>query len=121
MKHEHIDPNIDRIVGMLHRAKSALDETCRVAKEYAEVDSDLARNRLYLAYEVNLIINKDENANEEEANRYRNICEKLEAQHILLAGELAVRGKCLEDDLSYAVRVSDHFNGKKYPLGMSPL
>jgi hypothetical protein len=118
---KHIDPNIDRIVGLLSKAKSALDETHRLAKEYQEVDADLARTKGYIADELELIESKDDSADPEALADYRKQAERIEAEHILLASELAISCKNLEDYLGYAGRVSDHFNGKVYPMGMKPL
>ena len=115
------DPNISRIVGLLSNAKSALDETHRLAKEYQEVDADLARIKGYIADELELIESKDDSADPEALAEYRKQAERIEVEHTLLAGQLASSAKTLEDYLGYAGRVSDHFNGKKYPLGMSPL
>ena len=118
---KHIDPNIDRIVGLLSQAKSALDETHRLAKEYQEVDEDLARIKGYIADELELIESKDESADPVALANYRKQAERIEVEHILLAGQLALSAKTLEDYLGYAGRVSDHFNKKTYPFGMSPL
>jgi len=108
------DPNIIKIVSLLAESKSALDEAFEKAKEYQDIDQDLLWARECLQEELDGVAQGEEWADEDDLA-------KVEVKHALLAGELAVLCKNLEDSLGSAGRVSDHFNRKTYPLGMSPL
>jgi len=118
---KYTDPNISKILSLLAESKHALDKVYEKAKEYAECDSDLRWARECLQEEVDGLAKGEEWAEEESVQQAKEKVEKVEAQHILLAAELATLSKSLEDDLGSAGRVSDHFNKKTYPLGMSPL
>lgn len=115
------DSNINKIVSFLAASKHSLDKALEKAKEYQDCDKDLKFCRDELEYELDLLNSKDEDGSQEAVDEAKRRLEKVEAEHILLASEFAVICKGLEDDLSYAGRVSDHFNGRVYPLGMSPL
>lgn len=118
---KHIDPNIIKIVSLLAEAKSALDEAFEKAKEYKEADADLAWHRECLQEEVDGLAKGEEWADEDSVAEARRKVADAEATHAALAAEVALLCKCLEDDLGSAGRVSDHYNGKVYPLGMKPL
>jgi hypothetical protein len=117
----YTDPNIAKILSLLAYSKDALDKVYEKAQEYAESDKDvtLAQDML----ESDLEFQKDEPEMDHDADiaRSRARLEREQAANILLAAELATLCKSLEDNLGSAGRVSDHFNKKVYPLGMSPL
>jgi chromosome segregation ATPase len=115
------DSNINKIVSFLASSKHSLDKALEKAKEYQDCDKDLKFYREDLEHELDLLNSKDEDGSQEVVDEAKRRLERVEADHILLASELAILCKTLEDDLSYAGRVSDHFNGKVYPLGMKPL
>ena len=115
------DTNIIKIVSLLAHSKDALDKAFDKAKEYQECDADLHWARECLREEVDGLATGEEWAEEESVQKAKADLEKVEAKHILLAAELATLAKSLEDNLGSAGRVSDHFNKKTYPLGMSPL
>jgi hypothetical protein len=115
------DTNIIKIVSLLAHSKDALDKAFATAKEYQECDADLLWARECLQEELDGVASGEEWADEDSVTEAKEKLAKVEAEHILLAGRLAVLCKSLEDDLGSAGRVSDHFNKKTYPLGMSPL
>ena len=115
------DPNIAKILSLLAHAKHSLDKAYEKAQEYAESDKDVQHAKDTL--ESDLEYQKDEPDIDwdAEVKRSKERLEREQVTNIQLAAELATLCKSLEDDLGSAGRVSDHFNGKKYPLGMSPL
>lgn len=115
------DPNIIKIVSLLAESKSALDEAFEKAKEYQDIDQDLLWARECLQEELDGVAQGEEWADEDSVTKAKEDLAKVEVKHALLAGQLAVLCKNLEDSLGSAGRVSDHFNRKTYPLGMSPL
>ena len=115
------DTNIIKIVSLLAESKDALDKAFDKANEYKECDADLHWARECLQEELDGIASGEEWADEDSVTEAKEKLAKVEVQHALLAGELAVLCKSLEDELGSAGRVSDHFNRKTYPLGMSPL
>lgn len=115
------DTNIIKIVSLLSHSKQALDKVFEKAKEYQECDADLHWARECLQEELDGIASGEEWADEDSVSEAKEKLAKVEAEHIVLASELAVLCKSLEDDLGSAGRVSDHFNKKVYPLGMNPL
>lgn len=115
------DTNIIKIVSLLAHSKDALDKAFAKAKEYQECDQDLHWKRECLQEELDGIASGEEWADEDSVAKAKEDLAKVEVEHALLAGQLAVLCKSLEDELGSAGRVSDHFNRKTYPLGMSPL
>jgi len=115
------DPNIIKIVSLLAESKSALDYAFAKAKEYQDIDQDLLWARACLQEELDGVAKGEDWADKDSVAKAKDDLAKVEVKHALLAGELAVLCKSLEDDLGSAGRVSDHFNRKTYPLGMSPL
>jgi hypothetical protein len=115
------DPNIIKIVSLLAESKHALDKVFEVAKEYQECDQDLHWKRECLQEELDGVADGEDWADEDSVAQAKDDLAKVEVQHALLAGQLAVLCKSLEDELGSAGRVSDHFNKKEYPLGMKPL
>ena len=115
------DTNIIKIVSLLAHSKSALDEAFNKAKEYQDIDKDLRWARECLQEELDGIASGEAWADEDSVTKAKADLAKVEVKHLLLANELAVLCKSLEDGLGSAGRVSDHFNKKTYPLGMSPL
>ena len=117
----YIDPNISKILSLLAASKQALDKAYEKAQEYAESDKDLRLAQETL--ESDLEYQKDEPQIDwdDEVKRSKERLEREQVTNIQLAAEMAVLCKSLEDNLGSAGRVSDHFNKKQYPLGMSPL
>lgn len=118
---KYTDPNLPKILSLLAHSKEALDKVCEAADAYADCDTDLKWARECLQEEVDGLATGEEWADEESLAKAKEDLAKVEAKHILLAAELATLAKSLEDGLGSAGRVSDHFNKKTYPLGMSPL
>jgi hypothetical protein len=118
---KYTDPNLPKILSLLAHSKEALDKVCEAADAYADCDADLKWARECLQEEVDGLATGEEWADEDSVQKAKADLEKIEAKHILLAAELATLAKSLEDGLGSAGRVSDHFNKKTYPLGMSPL
>lgn len=114
------DHNINKIVNLLNRSKHALDAAYNAALEYQEAKKDIEHCESML--EDDLEFAKEENENPEKysaRSRERLEIARLDADKA--EKKLVDLGKSLEDELGSAGRVSDHFNGKVYPLGMSPL
>lgn len=118
---EYTDPNLPKIISLLAHSRDAMEKVCEAADAYADCDKDLQWARECLQEELDGLAEGEEWADEESVKEAKEKLEKTEAQHILLAAELATLAKSLENDLGSAGRVSDHFNGKTYPFGMSPL
>lgn len=118
---KYTDPNINKVVALLAKSKSALDNAFEKALEYQECDQDLHRAREDVQDELD-----GQQAGEGEATPQSlagalERLAKIEVRHTMLAGEVAALCRGLNDELGAAGRVSDHFEGKAYPFGMSPL
>lgn len=118
---KYIDPNISKILALLAESKHALDKVYEKAQEYAESDKDVTHAQDMLESDLECQAEEPDVDYAPDIARSRARLEREQAANILLAAELAVMCKNLEDELGSAGRVSDHFNGKVYPLGMSPL
>jgi hypothetical protein len=118
---KYTDPNLPKILSLLAHSRGAMEKVCEAADAYADCDKDLQWARECLAEEVVGLAKGEEWADEDSVKKAKDDLEKVEAKHILLAATLATLAQNLESDLGSAGRVSDHFNKKTYPLGMSPL
>lgn len=117
----YTDPNISKILSLLARSKDALDKAYEKAQEYAESDKDVQHAQDMLESDLEFQKDEPDIDSSDDIDKSRARLEREQAANIILAAELATLCKSLEDDLGSAGRVSDHFNKKTYPLGMSPL
>lgn len=115
------DPNIAKIISLLSHSKLALDAALEAAQEYAESDRDVTLGRDMLENDLEHQKDNPEMDCSADIERSKERLKEAEIQNIKTAAVLAVLAKNLENDLGHAGRVSDHFNKKVYPLGMSPL
>ena len=117
----YIDPNIGKVINLLAQSKEALDATLEAAREYAEADKDVQfwQDALDndLEYQKD---NPDTDWKSEIESSQRNL-DKAKAEYAKAAEVLRRLALNLDDNLGSAGRVSDHYKGKVYPLGMSPL
>ncbi len=118
---KYTDPKIAKILALLAHSKDALDKAYEKAQEYAESDKDVQHAQDMLESDLEYQKDEPEIDSADDIAKSRARLEREQANNLLLAAELATLCKSLEDDLGSAGRVSDHFNGKTYPLGMSPL
>jgi hypothetical protein len=115
------DPNISKILSLLANSKNALEKVYEKALEYADSDKDVTLAQDMLSSDLEYQRDEPDMDHAEDIAKSRARLEREQAANILLAAELATLCKSLEDDLGSAGRVSDHFNKKTYPFGMSPL
>ncbi len=115
----HIN-DLNKIIALLSESKHSLDKAHAAALEALEAKKDID---LYEGMvEDDLSYAKEEGLDpDKESARSKKRLEEVRAEYAKAMETLALYGRGLEDDLGSAGRVSDHFNGKKYPLGMSPL
>ena len=118
---KYTDPNLPKILSLLAHSRGAMEKACEAADAYAECDSNLQWARECLQEEIDGLATGEEWADEDSVKEAKEKLEKVEAEHILLAAQFVTLAKSLEDDLGSAGRVSDHFNKKTYPLGLTPL
>jgi hypothetical protein len=114
--------DLEKIVALLSESKHSLDKAHTAAVEAVEARKETSYYNWSLADDIATA--REEGLNPDtapEVVRTRERLAKSKADYFKALETLTLYAKGLEDDLGSAGRVSDHFNGKKYPLGMSPL
>jgi hypothetical protein len=114
--------DLEKIVALLSESKHSLDKAHEAARNAVEARKEVSYHNWTLAEDIALAKEEglDPNTAPEVVRRRERLAE-TQAEYFKALETLTLYGKGLEDDLGSAGRVSDHFNGKKYPLGMSPL
>jgi len=111
---------LNKIINLLLSSKEHLDETLEATREHLEAVKDVASYEGMLQADIDFAKEEGVNADDEIARTKARLAEAIRERDKTLE-RLTTLGKSLEDYLGSAGRVSDHFNGKKYPLGMTPL
>lgn len=121
MKDRYDDKDLTKVLHLLAEAKHALDAACEAAEAYAEADEEVRHVREMIEDEKQYA---SENPDEDFTDEIRGLTERLEratATREKAKEEFVSHARTLDDELGSAGRVADHYNGKVYPFGMSPL
>ena len=112
--------DLNKILNLLSESKHSLDKAHAAALEALEAKKDIDLYEGMVADDIDFA--KEEGIDpDKESARSKERLEEARREYIKAMDTLTLYAKGLEDDLGSAGRVSDHFNGKVYPLGMSPL
>lgn len=112
--------DLNKIINLLSESKHSLDKAHAAALEALEAKKDIDLYEGMVADDISFAKEEGLDADKESA-RSKERLEEARRDYIKAMDTLTLYAKGLEDDLGSAGRVSDHFNGKVYPLGMSPL
>lgn len=112
--------DLNKIINLLSESKHSLDKAHKAALEALEAKKDIGLYESMVEDDESFAKEEGENP-ERYAARSRERLAEAKRDYDKAMETLALYAKGLEDDLGSAGRVSDHFNGKQYPLGMSPL
>ena len=112
--------DLNKIINLLSESKHSLDKAHAAALEALEAKKDIDFYQGMLDDDISYAKEEGEDV-EKYSARSKERLEEARRDYIKAMDTLTLYGKGLEDDLGSAGRVSDHFNGKVYPLGMSPL
>lgn len=112
--------DLNKIIGLLSESKHSLDKAHKAALDVQEALKDIKHYEEMVADDLEYAKEEGEDP-EAYSARSKERLEEARREYVQALDTLTLYGKGLEDDLGSAGRVSDHFNGKVYPFGMSPL
>lgn len=112
--------DLNKIIALLSESKHSLDKAHTAALEALDARKDIDLYEGMVEDDISFAKEEGEDV-EKYSARSKERLEEARRDYIKALDTLTLYGKGLEDDLGSAGRVSDHFNGKVYPLGMSPL